>query len=107
MQKEKAGVGMNFSRSRPNISCEYSPYLTTTIQMNPTRVHTAADDFQRHNLLFSDGDDGQLDGLGLPLVVDGRRGHDAARVADLPDVDLGGVRVGVHEASLGVDVESA
>ena len=72
-----------------------------------TCIHPAASDFQRHDLIFSDGNDGQLDGIGGALVVDGRRGDHAARVAYLPDVDLGGVRVRVHEARLWVDVESA
>ena len=71
-----------------------------------TCINAAASDFQRHYLIFSDGNDGQLDGIGGALVVDGRRGDHAAGLAYFPDVDLGGVRVRVHEARLGVNVKS-
>ena len=71
-----------------------------------TCIYAASSDFQRHYLLFSDGNDGELDGIGGALVVDGRGGDHAAGVANLPDVDLGGVRVRVDKAGLWVDVES-
>ena len=75
-------------------------------EIHETCIYAASNDFQRHYLLLSDGNYGQLDGVGGALVVDGRGGDHAARVANLPDIDLGGVGVRVHEATLWVDVES-